>query len=214
MSDSIQQVRSAANQAENVANGSLTMTAQGNAAAEESNQAMAAIKESSSKVARITGVIADIARQTNLLSLNAAIEAAKAGAQGKGFAVVAEEIRKLAERSGGAAKEISELIQESSDRVDMGVGSVGSVGRSLTAIEEATKDNTDRIRGISRAMEEQAKASQEMVAAVSATMQNTEQGASAATELASTIHEVTRTIDELARIAGSLKDQTSKFKLA
>jgi methyl-accepting chemotaxis protein len=214
MSASIQQVRSAAGEAEEVATGSLAMTAQGNAAAEESNQAMAAIKESSSKVARITGVIADIARQTNLLSLNAAIEAAKAGAQGKGFAVVAEEIRKLAERSGAAAKEISTLIQESSDRVDMGVGSVGSVGRSLTAIEEATKDNTDRIRVISRAMEEQAKASQEMVAAVSATAQNTEQSASAATELASTIHEVARTIDELARIAGNLKDQTSKFKLA
>jgi len=214
MSASIQQVRSVASQAEGVAAESLEMTAQGSAAAVESNQAMGAILESSGKVNRITGVIADIARQTNLLSLNAAIEAAKAGAQGKGFAVVAEEVRKLAERSGSAAKEISELIQESGERVEMGVSSVGSVGRSLTSIEHSTRDNTDRIRSISMAMEEQSQASQEMVAAVGTTAQITEQNASATNELASTIHEVTRTIDELARIANQLKSQTAKFKLA
>jgi methyl-accepting chemotaxis protein len=214
MSASIHQVRTAASEAEGVADGSLTMTAQGTIAAGESNQAMAAIKESSGKVNRITGVIADIARQTNLLSLNAAIEAAKAGTHGKGFAVVADEIRKLAERSGSAAREITGLIQESGERVDMGVGSVGSVGRSLASIEAATRDNTDRIRGISRAMEEQSDASKEMVAAVGTTAQITEQNASATTQLASTIQEVARTIDELARIANQLKGQTAKFKLA
>jgi methyl-accepting chemotaxis protein len=214
MSASIHQVRGAASDAEGVADGSLAMTAQGTAAADESNQAMAAIKESSGKVNRITGVIADIARQTNLLSLNAAIEAAKAGTHGKGFAVVADEIRKLAERSGSAAREISGLIQESGERVDMGVGSVDSVGRSLASIEAATRENTDRIRGISRAMEEQSDASKEMVAAVGTTAQITEQNASATTQLASTIQEVARTIDELARIANELKGQTAKFKLA
>lgn len=214
MSASILQVRSAAGEAEKVANGSLEMTAQGSAAAEESNLAMDAIKESSGKVNRVTGVIADIARQTNLLSLNAAIEAAKAGAQGKGFAVVAEEIRKLAERSATAAKEISGLIAESSDRVDMGVNSVGRVGRSLTSIEDATRDNSDRIRGISLAMEEQSKASQEMVSALGTTAQISGQTAGASTELASTIHEVSRTIEELARIASELRNQTAQFKLA
>ncbi len=214
MSASIVQVRAAAGEAEKVADGSLTMTAHGSAAAKESNHAMDAIKESSGKVGRITGVIADIARQTNLLSLNAAIEAAKAGAQGKGFAVVAEEIRKLAERSATAAKEISGLIGESSERVDMGVESVGSVGRSLSSIEAATRENTDRIRGISLAMEEQSKASQEMVSAVGTTTQISEQTAGASTELSSTIHEVSRTIEELARIANDLRLQTSQFKLA
>ena len=214
MSASIVQVRAAAGEAEKVANGSLEMTAHGSAAAQESNHAMDAIQESSGKVNRITGVIADIARQTNLLSLNAAIEAAKAGAQGKGFAVVAEEIRKLAERSATAAKEISGLIAESSERVEMGVGSVGSVGRSLTSIEAATRENTDRIRGISLAMEEQSKASQEMVSAVGTTTQISEQTAGASTELSSTIQEVSRTIEELARIANELRVQTSQFKLA
>ncbi len=214
MSTSILQVRSASGEAEKVANGSLEMTAQGSAAAEESNHAMDAIKESAGKVNRVTGVIADIARQTNLLSLNAAIEAAKAGAQGKGFAVVAEEVRKLAERSATAAKEISGLIAESSDRVDMGVDSVGRVGRSLTSIEDATRDNSGRIRGISLAMEEQSKASQEMVSAIGTTTQISEQTAGASTELSSTIHEVSRTIEELARIASELRNQTAQFKLA
>jgi len=214
MSASIVQVRAAAGEAEKVADGSLAMTAQGSTAAQESNQAMDAIKESSGKVGRITGVIADIARQTNLLSLNAAIEAAKAGTQGKGFAVVAEEIRKLAERSATAAKEISGLIGESGDRVDMGVDSVGSVGRSLSSIETATRENSDRIRGISLAMEEQSKASQEMVSAVGTTTQISEQTAGASTQLSSTIHEVSRTIEELARIANELRVQTSQFKLA
>ncbi len=213
MAASIQQVRTVANEAEGVANGSLEMSARGSAAAQESNQAMDGIKESSGKVNRITGVIADIARQTNLLSLNAAIEAAKAGAQGKGFAVVAEEVRKLAERSATAAKEISAQIEESVERVDMGADAVGSVGRSLTSIEGSTRDNANRIRSISLAMEEQAKASQEMVAAVTTTAQLTEQSASAATELSSTIHEVTRTIEELAQIANALRDQTARFKL-
>ena len=128
--------------------------------------------------------------------------------------MVAEEIRELAERSGSAAKEISGLIGERSERVDMGVTAVGSVGRSLVAIEEATRHNTGRIRGISLAMEEQARASQEMVSAVGTTTQISEQTAGASTQLSSTIHEVSRTIDELASIAHELRNQTAQFKLA
>ena len=120
----------------------------------------------------------------------------------------------LAQRSAAAAKEISAQIEESVERVDMGADSVGSVGRSLTSIEGSTRENASRIRSISLAMEEQAKASQEMVAAVTTTTQLTEQSASAATELSSTIHEVTRTIEELAQIANALRDQTARFKLA
>ena len=200
--------------AEKIAAGSLEMSAQGNGAAGDCTKAMNAIEDSSEKVNRITLVIADIARQTNLLSLNAAIEAAKAGAQGKGFAVVAEEVRKLAERSGSAAKEITAQIEESRERVGLGTGAVESVSRSLHAIEEATQGSTDRIRGISLAMEEQLKASQEMVAAVGTTANITDQNASATTQLAATIHEVAQTIEALARIANELKFQTARFKLA
>jgi methyl-accepting chemotaxis protein len=83
-------------------------------------EGMARIREGTANIANGVRVIQEIARQTNLLSLNAAIEAAKAGAQGKGFAVVAEEVRKLAERSRQAAVEIEDLIQESHNAVEGG----------------------------------------------------------------------------------------------
>ena len=214
VSASIAQVHAATDEAERVAEDSLVVSSRGMASAAESTEAMGAIEDSSAKVGRITAVIADIARQTNLLSLTAAIEAAKAGAQGKGFAVVAEEIRKLAERSGQAAKEISALIQESKDRVTAGAAAVDSVGLSLTAIEEGIKTNVDRIRGIALAMDEQAKASADVTRAVGTTAQLTEGNASATIELASTIREVARTIEELARMANELQKLTSRYKLA
>jgi methyl-accepting chemotaxis protein len=175
---------------------------------------MHAIEDSSTRVGKITAVIAEIAGQTNLLSLNAAIEAAKAGEHGRGFAVVAEEIRKLAERSASAAEEIDALILESGQRVEAGTGSVGAVSRSLGAIEGGIRDNADRIRSIALAMEEQSKASEEVVQAVATTAQLTERNASATTQLASTTQEITRTIEELAHMANELRQLTTRFKLA
>ena len=214
VSRSVGEVRDQAAEVGHVSEDALSISAQGLAEAEVSQRAMDAIEESSAKVGRITTVIADIARQTNLLSLNAAIEAAKAGAQGKGFAVVAEEIRKLAERSGAAAKEINELIQESTERVGAGTSAVGSVNRALQALEAALRNNSERVQAIIRATEEQARGAEEVVDAVATSGQLTERSASATTQLASSLQETARTIDDLAQTANQLRDLTGRFKLA
>ncbi|AYD03386.1 PAS domain-containing methyl-accepting chemotaxis protein [Neorhizobium sp. NCHU2750] len=97
-------------------------------------QAMDAIENSSREISNIIGVIDEIAFQTNLLALNAGVEAARAGEAGKGFAVVAQEVRELAQRSAGAAKEIKALITTSSNHVTSGVSLVSKAGSALQEI--------------------------------------------------------------------------------
>jgi methyl-accepting chemotaxis protein len=214
MNANIQQVKQSARRAEELAARSQEAGRQGLSAVQDTGKAMEAIQESSSKVSRITTVITDIARQTNLLSLNAAIEAAKAGAMGKGFAVVAEEVRKLAERSGAAAKEITTLIQESSDRVGVGTEAVKEATRSLERIEGHVKDNASQLKEIATAMEEQGRASEEVVEAMGSATQMVERNASSATELSATVQETVRTTDELAGLAQQLQGLTQRFKLS
>ncbi|MEN8135501.1 MAG: methyl-accepting chemotaxis protein [Thermodesulfobacteriota bacterium] len=110
---------------------------------------MKAISESSEQISEIIGVITDIAEQTNLLALNAAIEAARAGAHGKGFAVVADEVGKLAQRSSEAAKEITQLIKDSTSRVNEGTMLTDSSQQALTKIDESGKVNMEAITEIS-----------------------------------------------------------------
>jgi len=214
MTAAIDRARSSAQTAAGLAAGSLSASREGLRGAEESTQAMAAIRESAGRISRITTVIGEIARQTNLLSLNAAIEAAKAGQQGKGFAVVAEEIRKLAERSAGAAKEIFSLIEESDQRVQHGGRAVAAVAQSLTTIEQDMRQNAEQVQGIARALEAQSGASEEVVRAMGSTLEFTERNASATAQLASSVTETARTIEELARLAGGMSERIKRFKVA
>ncbi len=186
---------------------------QGRESAGESDRAMSAIQESSQKVNRIITVIADIARQTNLLSLNAAIEAAKAGQQGKGFAVVAEEIRKLAERSASAAKEIAALIQESTERVTTGSEAAAQVGLSLDRIHGHIRETGERVEEISGAMIQQGASVGQLQRQLDLVSNLTERNASATVQLASAMQETSRTTEDLANLATDLRALSHRFRI-
>jgi methyl-accepting chemotaxis protein len=121
----------------------------------EAVTAMSRIEESSRQISDIITVIDEIARQTNLLALNAAVEAARAGDAGRGFAVVASEVRSLAQRSSEAAKNITDLIAKSSDRVQEGVGLVNRAGTALSEIVASIKQVAEIVAGIATASAEQ-----------------------------------------------------------
>lgn len=113
------------------------------------------LEGSSDKIEEITNTITQIAKRTNLLALNAAIEAAKAGEQGRGFAVLADEIRKLADASGNAAKEIKKQLSDIQERIqwtvqnmDEGVNGVEQGAKSVSDVHKSIEDITDRVRHV------------------------------------------------------------------
>ncbi len=177
------------------------------------SRAMGAVRESTNLMVKAIGVIREIARQTNLLSLNAAIEAAKAGTQGKGFAVVAEEVRKLAERSQVSAREIEDLIASSLTAVDEGERCVGDVVAQLEGIRTQAQRAADTVLQIAQASAEQARTAEEVARVVSLVATENTRFASASTELAATSQEVARTSVELARVSENLRAEAGHFKV-
>jgi len=140
-------------------------------------QTMGSIKESSRKIVDIIGVIDGIAFQTNILALNAAVEAARAGEQGRGFAVVAAEVRNLAQRSAGAAKEIKALIGDSVDKVDAGSRLVDEAGQTMEQIVTSVKHVADIMSEITAASQEQSAGIGEINQAITQMDEMTQQNA-------------------------------------
>ena len=182
---SIESVKANAEAADMVAKDANQMAGEGGKAVQQSVESMGLIRNSSQQIGEIIQVISEIASQTNLLALNAAIEAARAGEHGMGFAVVADEVRKLAERSNQAAREISSLIKESSQRVEEGAALSDQAGKSLKQIIEAANATAAKISEIAAATVQQAANAQEVSKAIQNVAQVTEQSAAGSEEMAS-----------------------------
>jgi methyl-accepting chemotaxis protein-1 (serine sensor receptor) len=161
---------------------------------------MASIKESSRKISDIIGVIDSIAFQTNILALNAAVEAARAGEQGRGFAVVAAEVRNLAQRSAGAAKEIKALIEDSVSKVDAGGRLVDEAGKTMDEIVTSVKRVTDIMSEIAAASQEQSTGIEQVNQTI--------------TQMDDVTQQNSALVEEAAAAAESLQDQADKLAQA
>jgi len=189
-------------------------------AVKKSGDTVLELGKSSDKIGEIVQVIDDIADQTNLLALNAAIEAARAGEQGRGFAVVADEVRKLAERTTNATKEIATMIrqiqkdtseavesmQQGREEVEKGKHLAVQSGESLEEIIHSSNKVADIIAQVAAASEEQSSASEQI-------SKNIEGISSVTNESASGIQQIAQATEDLSRLTLNLQNLISNFKI-
>lgn len=195
-----------ASKANDFSNTAKDAAGKGNEQMVEMVSAMREINESSASISKIISVIDDIAFQTNILALNAAVEAARAGQHGKGFAVVAEEVRNLAARSANAAKETTDMIENSVIKVGKGMNIAEDTAKALVDIVAGVSKAADLVADIAYASNEQATAISQINEGIFQVSQVTQNNTATAEESAAASEEMTSQ-------AQMLKEMVSRFRL-
>ncbi|MBO6038034.1 MAG: methyl-accepting chemotaxis protein [Acetobacter sp.] len=181
----------ACSDASNETNQAFEKVKAANVVMKETTEAMDNIKKSSDAIGEIISVIDGIAFQTNVLALNAGVEAARAGDAGRGFAVVAQEVRSLAEQSARSANEIKRLISVSAEQVDKGVDLVQKTGRYLQDFAGGIQTIATRVEEVSKATQEQAQRLTEITGSIGEMDQVTQQNAAMVEESTAASHNLT-----------------------
>ncbi|AUA54964.1 Serine chemoreceptor protein [Achromobacter spanius] len=197
LATAVKQNTAHAHQANALAAESRSVAMRGGEAVNQVVQTMSRISDSSRRIAEIVSVIDGIAFQTNILALNAAVEAARAGEQGKGFAVVAGEVRSLAQRSAQAAREVKDLIEQSTGNVDSGAEQVRQAGETMQEIVSSVQRVTQIMAEITEASTEQSLGIDQINRAVTQMDDVTQQNAAL--------------VEEAAAAASSLEDQAKRL---
>ncbi|ODU55161.1 MAG: chemotaxis protein, partial [Clostridium sp. SCN 57-10] len=195
-----------AGQANGLARDAKTYAERGNTQMAEMLTAMRDINNSSNNISKIIKVIEDIAFQTNILALNAAVEAARAGQHGKGFAVVAEEVRNLAARSANAAKETTDMIESSIQKVEGGTKIANATAEALSRIVSGIDRMASLVGDISTASNEQAAGIAQVNAGVTQVAQVVQTNSATSEESAAAS-------EELSSQAQLLREQVGSYKL-